>query len=126
MQLKKRNRKFQVGINNQISLIDKGSIFLKNNENLSVHLGQNIHYDITKKKWGFYLAPSLNKRLKKFKLQAAIIENSKLKTFFVMAVVNDKNKINQFKNYCKKEELKIIAWLNNKNLNTIKKYFEKN
>ena len=34
-------------------------------------------------------------------------------------------KIKEFKKYCKKENIKIITWLNIKNLNLIKKYFKK-
>jgi hypothetical protein len=34
--------------------------------------------------------------------------------------------LKDFSNYCKKENIKIITWLNSKNLNLIKKNFRKN
>lgn len=121
MIIKKRNRKFLVGKKKEIELTDKGSIFLKNNENISIHFNKKINYDIAKKNWGFYPIPSLNKRLKKFSLKAAIVENINFKTFFILLVLDNKKKIKDFKKYCLKEDLKFIAWLNNKNLNFIKK-----
>lgn len=41
-----------------------------------------------------------------------------------MLVVDNKKKIKDFSNYCKKENIKIIIWLNSKNLNLIKKKFK--
>ena len=38
-----------------------------------------------------------------------------------MLVVDGKKKIQDFKKYCKKENIRIITWLNSKNLNLIKK-----
>ena len=121
MIIKKRNRKFVVGKEKKITLVDKGSIFLKNNENISIHFNKKINYDVAKKNWGFYPLPSINKRLKNFKLKAVIVESKNFNTFFIMTVVNKKKNILDFKKYCKKENIVIIAWLNNKNLNLIKK-----
>mgnify|MGYP005989422055 CR=1 FL=1 len=121
MIIKKRNRKFVVGKEKNITLVDKGSIFLKNNENISIHFNKKINYDVAKKNWGFYPLPSINKRLKNFKLKAVIVESKNFNTFFIMTVVNKKKNILDFKKYCKKENIVIIAWLNNKNLNLIKK-----
>ena len=121
MKIEKRNRKFLVGKNKNISLVDKGSIFLKNNENISIHFNKEINYDIAKKNWGFYPLPSINKRLKNFKLKAALVESKNFNTFFIMTVVNKKKNILDFKKYCKKENIVVIAWLNDKNLNLIKK-----
>ena len=124
MKIQKRNRKFLVGKNKNISLVDKGSIFLKNNENISIQFNGKMNFDIVKKNWGFYALPSINKRLKKFKLNAVIVESKNFKTFFILLVAKDKKKISEFKNYCKKENLKIIIWLNDHNFSLIKKYFK--
>ena len=59
MIIKKRNRKFVVGKEKNITLVDKGSIFLKNNENISIHFNKKINYDVAKKNWGFYPLPSI-------------------------------------------------------------------
>ena len=121
MKIIKRNRKFAVGKGKDIILVDKGSVYLNNNENISVHFNKKINYDVAKKSWGFYPLPSINKRLKKFKLKAVIVESRNFNTYFIMLVVENKKKMVDFKKYCKKENIKIIAWLNSKNLNLIKK-----
>ena len=83
-----------------------------------------MNFDIVRKNWGFYALPSINKRLKKFKLNAVIVESKNFKTFFILLVAKDKKKISAFKDYCKKENLKIIIWLNDYNFSLIKKYFK--
>lgn len=126
MKLIKRNRKFVVGKLKEITLTDKGSIYLNDNDNISIHHNKKINYDVAKKNWGFYPLPSINKRLKQFKLSAVLVESRNFNTYFVMLVINDKKKIQLFKKYCKKENIKIITWLNQKSLNLIKKNFKKN
>ena len=125
MLIKKRNRKFIVGKKKNILLIDKGSIYLKKNENISIHFNKQINYDIVRKNWGFYPLPSLNKRLKNFNLKSVLVKNQKLKTFFIMLVINDKKKISEFRKYCKNENLKILLWINNKNLPLLEKPIKK-
>lgn len=125
MLIKKRNRKFIVGKKKNILLIDKGSIYLKKNENISIHFNKQINYDIVKKNWGFYPLPSLNKRLWNFNLKSVLVKNKKLKTFFIMLVINDKKKISEFKKYCKNENLEILLWINNKNLTHLEKPIKK-
>lgn len=124
MILKKRNRKFKVGSTKKnITLTDSGSIFLKDNENINMHYNKKISYDICKKNWGFYCLPSINSRLINSNLEPYLFENTKNKKFFIFLVVNKKKAILDFKRYCKKENLKIVVKLNNKNLLKIKKYF---
>lgn len=123
MRVSKRNRKFRVGKSKDITLVDKGSIFLNNNDNISIHFNKKINFDVAKKNWGFYPLPSINKRLKKFKLNTVLVESKNFDTYFIMVVIDNKSRIKHFKNYCKKENIKIIAWLNNNNLRLIKRFF---
>ncbi len=123
MKVSKRNRKFKVGKSKDITLVDKGSIFLNNNDNISIHFNKKINFDVAKKNWGFYPLPSINKRLKKFKLNTVLVESKNFNTYFIMVVIDNKSRIKDFKNYCKKENIKIIAWLNNHNLRLIKQFF---
>ena len=125
MKIIRRNRKFVVGKLKEITLTDKGSIYLNNNDNITFHYNKKINYDIAKKNWGFYPLPSINKRLKRFKLNAVLVESRNFNTFFIMLVLDDKKKIKEFKKYCKKENIKIITWLNIKNLNLIKNISKK-
>ena len=125
MKIIKRNRKFVVGKSKDITLTDKGSVYLSNNDNISIYFDKNINFDVAKKNWGFYPLPSINKRLKNFRLKAVLVESKNFNTYFIMLVVDNIKKIKDFSKYCKKENIKIITWLNSKNLNLIKKRFQK-
>ena len=109
MRIKKKNRKFIVKPG--ITLIHKADIHLRNNEQVTLK-DKNKEIDIVKKQWGYYLTPSINKRLLSFNLNTAIIKNTKTNNIFVFAI--DKNKMRYFKRYAKKENLKVLRWLNEK------------
>ena len=49
MKIIRRNRKFVVGKLKEITLTDKGSIYLNNNDNITFHYNKKINYDIAKK-----------------------------------------------------------------------------
>ena len=123
MRILREKRKFCVGKNNDITLKQAASIKMHKNDNISIYFDKFVNYDITKKDWGFYCLPSINKRLKRFNLKAVLTRNCRLNTYFIMLVVNEKKLIRKFKNYCKKEDLKLITWLDAKNLLKIKKIF---
>ncbi len=107
MKIKKKNRKFKVGISN-ITLKEVAKISLKKNEMITLYNGKT-EYDIVKKNWGFYATPSINSRLLKFKLKTCIIKSKITKNSFVILV--QKNKLSDFKKYLKDEKCKIIKWL---------------
>ncbi|WP_075483173.1 hypothetical protein [Candidatus Pelagibacter communis] len=122
MKIKKRNRKFKVGRKKNIILKDVGSIKLNDNENITFIDTNLREYDVCKKNWGYYATPSLNKRVKKYGYIAGLVYNKKFKTFFIHLVDTRKKKI--FKSYLKKENMKLICWLNSKNLERIKVSFK--
>ena len=72
IKIKKKPRKFVVGINKKIQLSDYGKIFLKPNEQISFITENFSTHDVTRKKWGFYATQSINARLKKFKTALVI------------------------------------------------------
>ena len=123
MKIIKNNRRFFVGKNRNIILTDVGSIFLKDNENITFKNEKKMEYDICKKNWGYYGTPSLNKRLNKFGFIGALVKNKALKTYAVMIV--DKGKKKLFLRYLKKEDMILICWLNENNLKKINKTFKK-
>jgi len=98
MKIIKNNRKFFVGKNKNITLTDVGSIFLKDNENITFKNSKKMEYDICKKNWGYYGTPSLNKRLDKFGFIGAFVKNKALKTYAVMIVDKGKKKLSNYKN----------------------------
>tara|TARA_B110000259_G_C14004671_1_gene397556 strand:+ start:1315 stop:1680 length:366 start_codon:yes stop_codon:yes gene_type:complete len=120
MKVKKNNRKFKVGKKNDIIITDAGSVFLKNDELVTLKDGKK-ELDIGKKNWGYYGTPTLNKRLPKFGYLAVLTRNKIFDTYAVLIV--DKRKKKTFLNYLKREDMKIICWLNHKNLIKIKNTF---
>lgn len=122
MKVIKNNRKFKVGKKNDIVITDAGSVFLKNDELVTLKDGKK-EFDIGKKNWGYYGTPTLNKRLPNFGYTAALIRHKVFDTYAVLIVDKKKKKI--FLNYLKKEDMIIICWLNNKNLMKIKNFFQK-
>ena len=115
MILKKKNRKFKV--NKDIKIKDCGEIILSTNEMINIKIKNKIN-EITAKSWGFYLTPSINKRLKKNGFKCAIIKNKKNK-FFVCLVINNKKEINSFYEYLKKDGQKLITFFSTRILKNL-------
>lgn len=122
MKIVRRNRKFLVGKKKNIILKDVGSIFLNTNENITFKTLKKKEYDICKKNWGFYVTPSLNKRLIKFGYRAALVKSKDFNTYAILIVEKEKKK--SFFKYLISQNMFLICWLNNSNLSKIKKYFK--
>ena len=102
-------RKFQVGVQAQITILDHGKIELKPNEQVTFILPGGAEYDVVSKDWGFYATPSLNGRLEAFGLRGVLIKNRGTKRFFILLV--EKGKETAFEEYCRAENLVVVAWL---------------
>lgn len=88
---------------------DFGKLCLRANEMVSIAAKSGKKYDITAKEWGFYLAPSLNSRMRREGFKVALVLNNENK-LFVNAV--DKDKVADFKKYLKSgNNGSIICWL---------------
>ena len=104
-------RNFQIGKpKNEIVMKDCGSIVLEHDEQVTFTDPSGLEYDVARKDWGFYATPSLNGRLKSFGLNGVLIKNKDSGRFFVLLVEEGKEDL--FKNYCKKENLVVVSWLN--------------
>ena len=64
--------------------------------------------DVTAMEWGFYLAPSLNERLRAQGFKVALVCNSQGK-LFLNAVECDKHSL--FDQYLHEQQSKLISWL---------------
>jgi hypothetical protein len=105
----KKPRKYNVGLDNNITIKDLGKIELKPNEQLTFTNGK-YEYDLCKKDWGFYSTPSINKRLKKFNFEVYLVKNS-LNNIYLWTI-EKKNK-NKFLKYLKDENHTIVTRLDN-------------
>ena len=112
MIIKRKTRKFKV--NSSLKIVDRGTVILSENEMISLSTRKKNN-EIVAKKWGFYLTPSINVRLKKNGYKCAIIINQQ-KKFFVTLVLNDKNSLKNFKDYLREDNQKLVMFLSNKKL----------
>tara|TARA_B100000963_G_scaffold335042_1_gene328832 strand:+ start:5149 stop:5508 length:360 start_codon:yes stop_codon:yes gene_type:complete len=112
IKIKKKPRKFEIVIGKKkINIIDIAKIRLKQNEQVTFgHL--NSEYDVVKKDWGYYATPSINGRLKKNGFRTFLIENKRKKIYIFLV---HKNKMKQFKKYCKDDNQKILTEMTNGN-----------
>lgn len=62
MKIKRKNRKFKTGITD-IVITHVADLKLKNDELITFKVNNKTEYDVTRKNWGFYSTPSINKRL---------------------------------------------------------------
>ena len=109
MKIIKKNRSYKTGFGESIIIKDCARIKLDNNEQVTFQ-NKNFLYDFCKKDWGYYSTPSINKRLKNSGFEVYLIENL-IGDIYLWSV--EKNKINKFLNYLKKENQKIIVRLDN-------------
>ena len=93
MKIIKKNppRKYNVGIDNQITIKDCGSILLEENEQITFLTNNQKEYDVARKNWGFYATPSVNLRLKNQGFKTALVRNS-MGQWYIMLVEKDKVK----------------------------------
>ncbi len=101
-------REFTVGPKGDIRLKDCARIGLAPDEQVTFVTDGGAEYDVVKKSWGFYATPSLNRRLLKFGLRAALMK-SQDGTFYVLLVEEDK--VADFQNYCGQQNMTLLLWL---------------
>ncbi|MBL7129799.1 MAG: hypothetical protein ISS45_00095 [Candidatus Omnitrophica bacterium] len=88
---------------------DYGKIYLKDGEMVSFVTESGREWDFAARKWGLYVGPSVNSRLKKEGFKVALVLNEQGQ-LYVNAVEEDK--IEEFKEYLKtNQNNKIISWL---------------
>jgi hypothetical protein len=92
-----------------VKIRDFGKLHLDENEMVSLVSVSGKECDVTAKDWGFYLAPSLNARLRHQGFKVALVVNGQGK-LFLNAV--DMDKIENFQRYLQtNQDSKIITWL---------------
>jgi hypothetical protein len=110
MHFEKKNppRAYQVGFDNKSTILDCGTMHLLPDEQITFVTESGKEYDVTRKEWGFYATPSLNRRLTSFDLRPVLVKN-RLDRFFLLLV--ERGKEESFSQYASSEPLTIVAWL---------------
>jgi hypothetical protein len=102
-------REFPVGTRPQITLKDCGSIQLEEDEQITFLTDKKSEYDIVRKDWGFYATPSLNGRLPSFSIKPLLVKSLDSGRYFILLL--EKGKDSSFEEYCKKENIIVLAEL---------------
>lgn len=106
-------RQFAVGASAQITLSDCGSIEMEPDEQITFLTDKKDEYDIVRKEWGFYATPSLNGRLPSFSIKPLLVKNLDSGRFFILLLEKGKDRI--FEEYCRKENIAVLAELDDQN-----------
>jgi len=106
-------RQFAVGASPQITLRDCGSIEMEPDEQITFLTDKKDEYDIVRKEWGFYATPSLNGRLPSFSIKPLLVKNLDSGRFFILLLEKGKDRI--FEEYCRKENIAVLAELDDQN-----------
>ncbi len=103
-------RRFTVGLSKPIELCDCAHITLEADEQVTfVSEGEpRRELDVVRKSWGYYATPSLNGRLPRMGLRAALVRN-RLGHFFVVLIESGKEAA--FAAYAAEEELTHVTWM---------------
>jgi len=101
-------RIFSVGPKGEIQLKDCARIELAPDEQVTFGVDSGAEYDVVKKSWGFYATPSLNRRLVRYGLSAALIRSPDGR-FYVFLI--EQGKFADFQRYCDQEDLVVVRWL---------------
>lgn len=98
-------RKFEVGAKKKIDISHVANIELNPNEQITLIGPEGSEVDVVKKEWGYYLTPSINKRLAGFEICSFLVQNSR-GNVFVMAV--EDGKLDDFHEYLSQTNQKVI------------------
>lgn len=103
-------REFRVGYDDHpITLKDCAHISLEADEQITLLGPEGSEVDVVRKEWGYYAIPSLNGRLLRFGLHAALIRSEGDGKFFVLLVEDGKQPA--FHDYLAQTHQQLVCWL---------------
>lgn len=101
-------RYFRVGVDGDIEIAHQADITLDPNEQVTFVTDTGAEFDFVRKDWGYYATPSINRRLKSFGFQTALVQNAK---GHVYIFVVEPGKMDAFEEYCRIEKQTVLMWL---------------
>jgi hypothetical protein len=89
-------------------------VWLSDDEVLTLRTDSGTELDVTRKDWGYYATPSLNRRLAEHGLRAALCagvprDDQDADRMYVMLV--EAGREDAFAAYLEAEEMRVLAWL---------------
>jgi len=101
-------RTYETGFDVKRTIADCGRILLEPDEQVTFTTRDGGEYDVTRKDFGFYATPSLNGRLKRFKLRSVLVRN-RIDQYFLLLVEEGKEDL--FERYMREECMNIVTWM---------------
>ena len=105
LDIKATPREFQAA---GITIKDFGKLFLAEHDMVSMVSPGGKECDFTAMSWGFYLAPSLNSRLRAQGFKVALVRNQQGRLFLNAVEVE---KLALFQQYLNAQDSKVLCWL---------------
>lgn len=101
------SRRFAV---NEVEISHLANIELEPDEQITFVSQSGTEFDVVRKSWGYYATPSLNGRLPRFGLRAALVCNKTGKLFLLLI---EKGREDAFYTYLDTQQENIVCWLDN-------------
>lgn len=101
-------RVFKTGRVSTIHMADCARIALEADEQVTFVTPSGAEYDVARKSWGFYATPSLDSRLARCNLRAALVKNSAGCHFIFLIEIGAEQ---DCRRYMDAERMQLIAWL---------------
>jgi len=108
---KNEPRKFTV---KDVTISHVADITLATDEMITFRTENGAEYDVAAKEWGFYATPSLNRRLPDNGFRPALVKNPEGQRYILLV---EKGKETSFNEYCDQQSIKILALLDEENIN---------
>ena len=89
-------RTFEVGASKKIQMKHVATIELEANEQITLSGQQNSEVDVAKKEWGYYITPSINKRLISFGILTFLVQNSRGHIFVMLSEPGEEDKFRKY------------------------------
>src|ERR1700690_3032113 len=103
-------RTFVAGYTGTVTMKDCCAIALDDDEQVTFTTPGGGEYDVARKSWGFYATPSLNSRLPRFRLRAALAKSWQDRYFVYLVEMGREA---EFAKYLEDEQNHVVAWLDN-------------
>lgn len=100
-------REFHVGYH-EIVISHVANVALEDDQ-MVTFVGSGTEYDVTRKSWGYYATPSLDRRLPAHGLRPAIMRNTNTRHCFVVLVEVGQEEV--WRDYMDQESQELVMWL---------------
>jgi len=104
-------RQWRVGKNREILISEIGQLSLGVNEQVLISGLEGPAYEVVRKAWGFYAAPSLDSRLPSYGLTGLVVANDAGRHYLMIV---DNSRYDEFLSYCTRESLEITHDFSNR------------